>query len=124
MNLVDSPIRRQLYTKRSPVLAYFSRVIIVHALSFEQLVIRIKGEYIEMPGLWLTPHQGARLWSLGHTECVALLGALVDQGFLTIRGDGKYGRAAGDHTSERLQTGRTSLDRRTGASPPLKADLP
>ena len=86
----------------------------MHALSFEQLVIRIKGEYIEMPGLWLTPHQGARLWSLEQTECLALLGALVDQGFLTMRSDGKYGRVADDHASERRQTERTPLQRPTG----------
>ena len=67
-------------------------------LSFEQLVSRIKGEYIEMPGLWLTRDQAARLWSLERSQCEELLLTLVKQGFLTARDDGKYGRVTADST--------------------------
>ena len=73
----------------------------MHALPFDQLVTRIKSEYVEMPGLWLTPEQGARLWALERSQCEELLVALVRQQFLTVRADGKYGRVA-DHTSSRL----------------------
>jgi hypothetical protein len=75
----------------------------VGKLSFDQLVSRIKGEYVEMPGLWLTPDQGARLWSLERQQCEELLLTLVKQGFLTARDDGKYGRVTPDSTGGRLQ---------------------
>ena len=57
---------------------------------------RIKGEYVEMPGLWLTADQAARLWALDRRRCEELLFALVEQRFLIVRSDGKYGRLAGD----------------------------
>jgi hypothetical protein len=70
----------------------------VRKLSVDQLVSRIKGEYVEMPGLWLTRDQAARLWSLERSQCEELLLTLVEQGFLTSRDDGKYGRVTGDST--------------------------
>jgi hypothetical protein len=76
----------------------------VGKLSFDQLLTRIKGEYTEMPGLWLTPDQCARLWSLDRAECEELLVALVKQGFLTTRDDGKYGRVTTE-SGGRLQHG-------------------
>ena len=81
----------------------------VRTLSFEQLISRIKGEYIEMPGLWLTPDQGARLWSLDRAQCEELLVALVNDGFLAARGDGKYGRVTSDSAGGRAQTNRTMI---------------
>ena len=39
---------------------------------------RVRGEYLEMPGLRLTSDQARRLWRLDETACVAILGALVD----------------------------------------------
>jgi hypothetical protein len=71
-----------------------------HALPFEQLVTRIKSEYIEMPGLWLTPEQGARLWAIERNQCEQLLRTLVEQRFLTVS-DGRYGRSGDDTTSVR-----------------------
>jgi hypothetical protein len=76
---------------------------------FNQLVSRIKGEYIERPGLWLTPDQGARLWSLDRARCEELLVALVHDGFLAAREDGKYGRVTSDSASGRAQTNRAML---------------
>ncbi len=64
--------------------------------SFEDLMSRIKGEYVEMPGLWLTADQAARLWALDRSRCEELLFALVEQRFLIVRSDGKYGRLADD----------------------------
>jgi hypothetical protein len=62
--------------------------------SFDDLLGRIRSEYVEMPGLWLTTDQGARLWGLGRDQSEQLLHALVTQGFLIVRPDGKYGRAS------------------------------
>jgi hypothetical protein len=73
----------------------------MHGPPFEQLVTRIKSEYIEMPGLWLTPEQGSRLWAIERNQCEQLLRALVEQRFLTVSSDGRYGRSGDDTTSVR-----------------------
>ena len=52
---------------------------------------RVKGEYLEMPGLRLTPAQAQRLWGLDRESCEALLGALVDARFLCKTRDGAFG---------------------------------
>jgi hypothetical protein len=58
------------------------------------LLTRIRGEYLEMPGLCLTPDQATRLWGLEPAECRALLEALVGAQFLTRTRDGAYQRAS------------------------------
>ncbi len=57
-----------------------------------ELLQRIRGEYLEMPGLRLTAEQARRLWSLDLHTCTRLLEALVDAKFLARTGDGKYFR--------------------------------
>jgi hypothetical protein len=54
---------------------------------------RVKGEYLEMPGLRLTPVQAQRLWGLDREACDALLGALVDTKFLYRTRDGAFTRS-------------------------------
>jgi hypothetical protein len=54
---------------------------------------RVQGEYIEMPGLRLTPAQAQRLWGLDRAACDALLGALVDAKFLFRTRDGAFMRS-------------------------------
>ena len=56
---------------------------------------RVQGEYIEMPGLRLTIAQAQRLWGLDRAVCDALLGALVEAKFLFRTRDGAYMRS--DH---------------------------
>jgi hypothetical protein len=56
---------------------------------------RVKGEYIEMPGLRLTIAQAQRLWGLDRAVCDALLGALVEAKFLFRTRDGAFVRS--DH---------------------------
>jgi hypothetical protein len=60
----------------------------VHTI--EGLVTRIKAEYIEVPGLQLTPWQAQRLWGLEPVQCDAILGALVDAAFLRRTKNGSY----------------------------------
>jgi len=48
----------------------------------DQLVQRIRAEFVEMPGLMLTLPQAARLWCLTAPQAQAGLGELVDAGFL------------------------------------------
>ena len=50
----------------------------------------IQMDYVEMPGLRLTPEQGRRLWTLPLDICQAALDTLVASGFLARTRDGQY----------------------------------
>ena len=54
---------------------------------------RVQGEFMEMPGLRLTTAQAQRLWGLDRAACDALLGALVDAKFLFRTRDGAFVRS-------------------------------
>ena len=56
----------------------------------ENLLQRIQGEYLEMPGLRLTPLQAQRLWGLTRHECESLLHTLLDSRFLRRTRDGSF----------------------------------
>jgi hypothetical protein len=60
--------------------------------SLDDVLRRVRGEYIEMPGLRLTPAQAQRLWGLDRAACDTLLGALVDAKFLFRTRDGAFMR--------------------------------
>jgi DNA-binding IclR family transcriptional regulator len=51
---------------------------------------RIRGEYRDMPGLQLTPHEAARLLGLDAGDCDRLLEELTHAGFLRRRERGRY----------------------------------
>ena len=53
---------------------------------------RIRGEYLEMPGLRLTTAQAQRLWGIDQVTCVMMLEALVEARFLSRTGDGAFVR--------------------------------
>lgn len=61
----------------------------------EDVLQRIQGEYLEMPGLRLTTAQAQRLWGLERDVCEALLAALVDTKFLCRTRDGAFVRPEG-----------------------------
>lgn len=63
----------------------------------QDVVRRIRGEFLEMPGLRLTPQQAQRLWRLDPTACDAVLDALVDARFLARTRDGAFVRDEGHH---------------------------
>ena len=46
------------------------------------VVDRVRGEFIEMPGLQLTMAQAARLWGMEQAACKAVIDALVEASFL------------------------------------------
>jgi hypothetical protein len=58
----------------------------------EEVLRRVQGEFLEMPGLRLTEAQARRLWGLDAASCDALLGALVDAKFLFKTRDGAFMR--------------------------------
>lgn len=78
--------------------------------AFEQLVKRVKSEFVEMPGLRLTIEQCSRLWGLERTECEAVLHVLVHRKFLSVKADGKYGRATDSDVRTRRRAARASLE--------------
>ena len=59
-------------------------------MQFEILLQRIQGEYLEMPGLRLTPAQAQRLWGLTEHECESLMYTLLDSQFLRRTRDGSF----------------------------------
>jgi hypothetical protein len=60
--------------------------------SFDDLVERIRAEFIEQPGLRLTEEQGCRLWQLDRPTLKQVLVTLTDTAFLSHSPDGRYTR--------------------------------
>jgi hypothetical protein len=58
----------------------------------DDLVRRVKAEYLEMPGLRLTAVQARRFWSLDDRTCSAVLAALIADHFLARTETGSYRR--------------------------------
>jgi hypothetical protein len=56
------------------------------------MLYRIRGEFLEMPGLRLTITQAARLWHMDAATCAAALARLVSERFLTRTLGGAYVR--------------------------------
>ena len=69
-------------------------------MRMDEVLQRIQGEYVEMPGLRLTTAQAQRLWGLERDVCDALLGALVDAKFLSRTRDGAFIRLEGARPSQ------------------------
>jgi hypothetical protein len=72
-------------------------------MRIDEVLQRIQGEYVEMPGLRLTVAQAQRLWGLDRDVCDALLGALVDAKFLSQTRDGSFIRTEGARPTYRTQ---------------------
>ena len=64
-------------------------------MRIDEMLQRIQGEFVEMPGLRLTAAQAQRLWGLEREICDALLRALVDAKFLAQTRDGAFVRMEG-----------------------------
>ena len=61
----------------------------------DDVLQRIQGEFVEMPGLRLTAAQAQRLWGLEREVCAKLLSTLVDAKFLERTRDGAFIRLDG-----------------------------
>lgn len=59
----------------------------------ELMTYRIRGEFLEMPGLHLTLSQATRLWHMDAAVCADALCRLVGERFLTQTRTGAYIRA-------------------------------
>jgi hypothetical protein len=58
----------------------------------DDVLRRVQGEFLEMPGLRLTEAQARRLWGLDPNACATLLNILVDAKFLFQTRDGSFMR--------------------------------
>ena len=76
------------------------------ARTTEEVLRRVQGEFLEMPGLRLTQAQACRMWGLEKASCDALLGALVDAKFLYRTRDGAFMRL--DHAGPVMANVRSS----------------
>jgi hypothetical protein len=61
-------------------------------ISREQILNRIRSEFLEMPGLRLTRPQAQRLWAMDEQTCREVLDSLTDARFLQRGDDGAYAR--------------------------------
>ncbi len=59
----------------------------------EDVLRRVRGEFLEMPGMRLTAAQARRLWNLDAAQTDALLTALVETQFLSRTRDGAFVQA-------------------------------
>ncbi len=63
----------------------------------DEVLRRVQGEFLEMPGLRLTVPQARRLWGLDAISCDQLLGTLVEAQFLFKTRGGAFMRV--DHAA-------------------------
>ena len=89
--------------------------------SLDELLRRIQGEYLEMPGLQLTPFQAQRLWALDREICATILEVLVDRQFLILGPDDRYRRVSdGKPLKRRKVAGRIVMTPATQDRPLTK----
>ncbi len=58
----------------------------------KRILERIRGEFLEMPGLRLKLEQVQRLCGVEQTVCKRVLDSLVEGEFLCVKPDGAYAR--------------------------------
>ena len=71
----------------------------------DEVLRRVQGEFLEMPGLRLTDAQARRLWNLDADSCDELLRVLVDAKFLFRTRDGAVMRV--EHAAPVKATNRS-----------------
>ena len=67
-------------------------VYVTHTLVDQQVLERIRGEYLEMPGLSLKADQVQRLCGVEREPCKHVLDTLVKRNFLRLKSNGAYAR--------------------------------
>jgi len=80
-------------------------------MPYNATIERIRGEYLEMPGLQLTLAQAQRLCGIDRTLCERVLSALVETKFLAVSPNGVYARLFDGEPRLRM----AKVDRQTGS---------
>lgn len=70
-------------------------------MPYTATIERIRGEYLEMPGLRLTLPQAQRLCGVERALCEAVLNTLVETKFLAVSPNGVYARLSDGEPSRR-----------------------
>jgi len=78
-------------------------------LPYQQAFERIRAEYLDLPGMRLTPEQVQRLCGVESSVCRLVLDDLVRARFLRVGSDGSYTRAA-EGGASRLRTAKAEWD--------------
>lgn len=73
------------------------------------LLERIRGEFLESPGLHLTGEQAQRLCGVERMICQRVLDALVDMKFLCVRPNGVYARLTDGADNPRPDSSKAGL---------------
>lgn len=60
--------------------------------AIREAILRVEGEYREMPGLSVTLPQAARLWALDQSTCERVLATLIERRILKRALNGTYVR--------------------------------
>lgn len=60
--------------------------------AIREAILRVEGEYRDMPGLSLTLPQAARLWGIDRSTCERVLANLIDRRVLKRALNGSYVR--------------------------------
>lgn len=68
----------------------------------QDVLARLRAEYLEMPGMRLTVEQVQRLCGIEQTLCQTVLDALVDAKFLCVKSSGAYARLTDGEMSRPL----------------------
>src|SRR5215211_8978103 len=71
----------------------------MNTLPYRQAFDRIRAEYLEMPGMRLTPVQVQRLSGVDISVCTLVLDDLVRAQFLHLLSDGSYARGTAESSS-------------------------
>jgi hypothetical protein len=74
----------------------------------QQILDRLRAEYLEMPGMKLTIEQVQRLCGIEPTMCKRVLDALVRASFLCLKSDGTYVRVT-EGSSPRPRLAKAAL---------------
>ena len=82
----------------------------------QDVVERVRSEYLEMPGMRLTSRQVQRLCGIGPALCEAVLDSMVKSRFLSVRPDGTYVRASEGLPQPRMAKASPRPDARTAAA--------
>lgn len=85
--------------------------------TIDDLLYRLRAEFLEMPGMRLTPEQVQRLCGVERGLCQTLLDSLVNAKFLRVSADGQYVRATeGEISGPRRAKADLRTDARARAS--------
>jgi hypothetical protein len=82
---------------------------VVSMRTVHNLLTRLRAEYLEMPGLRLTPEQVQRLCGIEPMMCQSVLDSLLDAKFLRVTPDGRYARLTDGETISRPRAAKADL---------------